>query len=566
MAILMPTRTTLQPIERALEAAGIPYRVESRSLVYETQEVRDLLSILCAVDDATDQVALIAALRAPAFGCTDDELLEYRQENGAWDFRVPIPESLPPSHPVSAAMTALKALHEARWWRSISETVEAVIRERHMFELAFAFRRPRERWQRLRFVLDQARAFEEAGGRTLRQFVEWAERQTEEGTRIVETAVPEADDDAVRIMTVHAAKGLEFPVVLMCGLNLQQASERKEAVLWHEDGQLEVCIGDFKTKRYDECSQREREMERHEKIRLLYVAATRAKDHLVLSLHHKDGEKEGEASHAAMLYGLVMARRDLWTAARLPATQGSLPLPAASSFDDSAERRTTWLAKRAAEIEANRRRPARSATEIARADARDPGMEKEPPIEEVPPWKRGRAGTALGRAVHAVLQSIDLATGADIDAAASAQAAAEGIADREGEVARMVRSALAAPSVRAAVASGRYWRELYASGAVDGVTIEGFIDLLYESPEGLVVVDYKTDVMAEGAGADQGAERYRLQGAAYVLALEQALGRPVVKCVFVFAQPREALERHINDLPRALDEVRDALRPVSMAG
>ncbi|MCH7580237.1 MAG: UvrD-helicase domain-containing protein, partial [Chloroflexi bacterium] len=94
IAILIPTRTVLPQIEEALEEAHIPYRVESQSLVYDTQEVRDLLSVLRAIDDPTDEVALIAALRSPAFACGDDDLLRYHNERGRWDYR-----SRPPAGP-----------------------------------------------------------------------------------------------------------------------------------------------------------------------------------------------------------------------------------------------------------------------------------------------------------------------------------------------------------------------------------------------------------------------------------------------------------------------------------
>jgi ATP-dependent helicase/nuclease subunit A len=206
--------------------------------------------------------------------------------------------------------------------------------------------------------------------------------------------------------------------------------------------------------------------------------------------------------------------------------------------------------------------PRRSAVDIAksvRGAEDDPNLQKDAPVEETPPWRRGRAGTALGRAVHAVLQSIDLATGGDLDGAARAQAAAEGIAARGAEVARMVTAALNAPSLREAVAVGRYWRELYVAAPADGVTVEGFIDLLYETPDGLVVVDYKTDVVPGEADLDAAVARYRLQGAAYALALQEALGRPVARCVFVFVQPRGAREQTIDDLEAAVAEVRREL-------
>src|SRR5690606_23462787 len=74
IAILLPARTILQPLERALTAEGIPYRVEGGSLVYATQEVRDLLNCLTAIDDPGDDVAVVAALRSPAYACSDVDL------------------------------------------------------------------------------------------------------------------------------------------------------------------------------------------------------------------------------------------------------------------------------------------------------------------------------------------------------------------------------------------------------------------------------------------------------------------------------------------------------------
>jgi ATP-dependent helicase/nuclease subunit A len=201
-----------------------------------------------------------------------------------------------------------------------------------------------------------------------------------------------------------------------------------------------------------------------------------------------------------------------------------------------------------------------AATALAQAAAEeaanDPNLRKEPPVEELPPWRRGRAGTAIGRAVHATLQTVDLATGEGVEETAQAQSAAEGVPHRAAEVAQLVRAALDAASVRAAVASGRLWREVYVGASVDGVLVEGFIDLLYETPEGLVVVDYKTDALTDGDSIDHALERYRLQGAAYAMALAESLGQPVGRCVFVFLTTGGAEEREVADLVGAMAEVR----------
>ena len=139
--------------------------------------------------------------------------------------------------------------------------------------------------------------------------------------------------------------------------------------------------------------------------------------------------------------------------------------------------------------------------------------------------------------MHAVLQTVDLATGDDLDSTARAQALAEGIPQREAEIRALARSVLQSSTVRGAVTGGRYWREVPVAAVVDGVTVEGFVDLLIETLEGLVVVDYKTDQIATDDELDAAMERYRVQGAAYALALERALGAPVARCLFVSHAP-----------------------------
>ncbi len=569
VALLLPTRTTLPDLEDALERADVPVRIESQSLVFSTAEVRDLLAILTVLDDPTDEIALIASLRAPAFGCGDDELVDYHHRGGRWDYRRPPPDDVPADHPVVEGLAALRRLHEARWWQSVSQTVEAVVRERRMMELAVTRRRPRDHWRRIRFFLDQARAYDAASGRGLRGFVDWVEQLADERARAVEVVVPEPDDDALRVLTVHGAKGLEFPIVILAGLNVAPPY-RTTPVLWNPDGSFEVRVGRaqqgtrFETAGWEERAEREDELDAAERLRLLYVATTRARDHLLVSLHHKPGTK----CHAARLCEHEDAPA---VALDLPRTT---PAPAASRSpaDDIAGEapgaRDAWIAARH-DLLARTARPATvAATALAKepaaaepgAGAPDPGLAKDEPVDDRPAWRRGRAGTALGRAVHAVLQSIDLATGGGLDATARAQALAEGIPQREAEVRALARSVLQAPTVRNAVAGARYWREVPVAAVVDGVTVEGFVDLLIETLEGLVVVDYKTDQAPTDDDLDAAMEQYRIQGAAYALALERALGTPVARCVFVFARRRRAVEREVGDLPAAVADVEQRVR------
>jgi hypothetical protein len=197
-------------------------------------------------------------------------------------------------------------------------------------------------------------------------------------------------------------------------------------------------------------------------------------------------------------------------------------------------------------------------------DGEDAGLRKRPGDLDRPPWLKGRYGTAVGRAVHGVLQTVDLRSAADdpaLDHAVAAQCQAEAVPDRGDTVRDLVGQALASPSVVAAAAAP-HWREIYAStpvGGPDGRLLEGYVDLLYRSPDGLVVVDYKTAATAEPDELDRRVDGYRRQGAAYALTVARATGEPVVRVTFCFLTPDGVVERHLDDLAAATAEVEAAV-------
>jgi ATP-dependent helicase/nuclease subunit A len=569
LCVLLPARTSLGQLEDALDAAGIPYRAETSSLVYSTREIRDLLVVLQAVDDPTDELALVSALRSPLFGCGDDDLFTFKvQHGGRWNHQRPLPETLPPDHPVGDAIRVLAGWHDARLWLSPSELLDRIVRERRVLEVGFAHGRPRDLWRRVRFVIEQARAFSEAEGGSLRDFLAWADLQGSEGARVVETVLPETDDDAVRILTIHGAKGLEFPVTIVSGMTTRAQSRTAGVQLRfpHDRDTYALRVSArVTTEEFERYAPIDEQMDFHEKLRLLYVAMTRARDHLVVSVHRaakEPGDDRTTWTHAQLLWHAAVDAPE-WSA--FAADAAAVPLTLAPAVDGTRGTPPPWAEWRRERDDAlarGARRSVRSATAIAREVAEeaavDPGLHKGPRDLELPPWNKGRYGTALGRAVHAVLQTVDLATGDGLDETAAAQAAAEGIIGREDAVASRARVALTTNTVREAVTHG-FRREMYVATPVGATTLEGYVDLVYRRPDGLVVVDYKTDAWRDDADLDAKVARYRLQGASYAVALEQATGEPVAECVFVFLGERDARERPVSDLPTAMREVRALL-------
>lgn len=558
IAVLLPARTSLRFLEEALTAAGVPYRAETSSLVYGTREIRDLMMVARALDDPTDSLAVVSALRTPAFGCGDDDLVQwYREFGGRWNHQMPSPDDAPAGHPVARGLAWLGEQHRHRHWMSPSQVLELILRERRFFELAAEEQRPRDLWRRLRFVLDQCRAWEEAGGNTLRAYLRWVEGQSSEGTRVIETVLPETDDNAVRILTIHGAKGLEFPIAILSGLTTASGSQprRVEVRFPPSQGWAIRLSKQMSTSDFDEAQQDEELMDRTERIRLLYVAATRARDHLVVSVHRRTpGNRTPTAAEDFYTHG--------WDPAQITQLDVSseVPIPAVgSAVADRHDLPTLedWQSAHTSALVAARRPVATSATRLATeaaaaarhvarmSAADDPGLAKGAKDIDLPPWQKGRYGSAIGRAVHAVLQTVDLSTGAGLSAACAAQAAAEGVLGKEDVIEALARAALESDTVRVA-ARLRHWREVYVGVPWGDSVLEGYIDLLYEDDAGLVVVDYKTDAWQTGIELDAKVQRYSVQLRAYAAAVREAVGQNVTRAVLLFLRPGESVARDVD--------------------
>ncbi|MFK7918170.1 MAG: UvrD-helicase domain-containing protein [Ilumatobacter sp.] len=601
VTILIPTRTSLPFLRDALDRMALPYRLATGTLVYDTQEVRDVLSVLRAIDDPNDTLSLVAALRSPLYGCSDVDLFTYHQVTRRWDLRSNTPDGLASGHPVVAALAHLRELWDQRWWSSPAQLMDRVVRDRRAFLLAYGDQRPVEVWRRLRFLLDQARSFEESNGGDLRAFLEWASLQSADGARVHEPMLPETDEDALQILTVHGSKGLEFPITILSGMTTQAGGHRGGvSVLWNETGPPEVKLrSGVSTAAHQPRADLEEEMEHHEKLRLLYVAATRARDHLVVSGHHKAAPRKPDATFATRLSVFAAQHETLcrpaeWVGQHAVATAEhdtaehdtaspqprlfdpgaeedehvDIPRPDADAVIEAMERRSVWSANRAALLAPFARSSAMSATAIAAtvdasiADVDDDAQHGDDGGDRsvVAPTvrRKGRAGSSIGRAVHATLEHVDFDHPSNVRELAQRQCDLEAITDHLDTVEALVRSALESTAVALARAH-RSHRELYVAAPLGDITVEGYVDLLVQTPDGLVIVDYKTDTATTPAALDAKVAAYELQGAAYAVALEAATGLDVIDCRFVFCNTGGAIERSVDDLAGAKDRVRAAV-------
>ena len=615
VCVLIRSRTGLGILTRALEYAGIPYRLEGRSLVFGTQEVQDLLNCLRAIDDPSDEVSIVAALRSPAFACSDVMLARWRDAGGTWNYRSRLLNDGEPANenqkkrrqrlaelgsdfPVRTGLLAIRAYHQMRQTTGVARLIAEFIRDRRLEELDLAENRPREIWRRRRFLEEQARQLEQTGEAnpgtpplTLHTFLQWADLQQEEGARITEIAVPETDDDAVRIMTMHAAKGLEFPIVMLLGLE-QTPSVTSQAILFDSStGLTEAKLGGLRTPGYAALVEWEKIHAASELVRLAYVAATRARDHLVVSMYQSTarGNRHG-AGIVAQIAGLGEDEALPHTRASASVDGGLGLQPAvvgAAALPEYAP--DIWQQKRTESVLHRSFPQAVTATSVARAlassdaDIEDKDAERDSEATD----RAGRGGTAFGSALHKVLQvavdrisdRLPLADDAAVDDVLAEldpgieQLAQECIKDYgvstagAGDIARLANRALRSPAVMAGLMAPQLWSEIPVAATIDTprgpVVMEGIIDLLYRDHDGqLVILDYKSDRVDSAAAVEVKLDHYRLQGAAYAAAVERATGDSVKAVQFLFVRRPDGL-REIDNLRELIERLPQALAHVT---
>ncbi|HYN31744.1 MAG TPA: UvrD-helicase domain-containing protein [Ilumatobacteraceae bacterium] len=570
ICILLPTRISLPALEAELRGAQLSYRAENSSVVYATAEIRQLMMVLRAADDPTDELTMVEALRSPLYGCSDVELWEWKRQGGSWNPWASVPAGLG-GHPVTTAIAHVRSIAERIGWASPADLLAAIVDDRRVLDLALTGPDGRDVWRRVRYVIEQARAWADAGGHGVRRYLQWAKLQASE-SRVADTILPENDHDAIRVMTIHAAKGLEFPITIVAGLTTRPRRTTSNGVVWANDTWMLTGRGDDGV--FDAHQPIDEQMGDAERRRLLYVACTRASDHLVVSLHRGTPTKANEhyddwgpLTSAELLFAAGAAEPT--SGARATAFEPASFVPAPpTTVDLEWSDPTIWANERNVVLRRASRRTGIAATRLSeelaavgdRDAVDDPGLDKRPVNVETPPWQRGRYGTSIGRAVHGVLQFCDLATGSDIDNLARAQCAAEGVIGLEDRVASLARSTLDTPIVRQVVDGAEHWRELFVAAPVGDRVLEGYVDLLVRTADGLVIVDYKTDQWSGPVQTAERVGRYRLQLAAYGAALGAALSEPIVGGILVRCVAGGSAEQiEIADWADAIAEVRAAV-------
>jgi len=267
---------------RRLENRNVPHLLWGSRSFHEREEVETVRAALNAIEWPDDELSVYASLRGSLFAISDNLLLRYRTEIGHLRPFRPEAENLSEDfRPITDALAFLADLHRRRNWRSAVETVHELL-EASRAHAAFALR-PSGNQVLLNtyHVADLARAYELSGGISFRGFVEQLNSKAErEGN--TEPPVLEDAAEGVRIMTVHAAKGLEFPIVILADMTARIAQSRPSRFI--DPVRRLAAIRILGCSPWELLDHQEQESARDEAegVRVAYVAATRARDLLVI--------------------------------------------------------------------------------------------------------------------------------------------------------------------------------------------------------------------------------------------------------------------------------------------
>ena len=573
----------IQEHARALEAQAIAHVAGGQKGGAEREELGALRQALGAVEWPDDALKVYATLRGPFFGIPDESLFLFHQRHGRIH---PLDEHPEPAdegeRAVIDALAILRELHVRRNERPLADTVVDLMERVRMHAGVVLWRAGTNAMAHLRALVDRVRAMEAANPTSFRALVEKLEEDVELG-REVDTLPFEEEVDGVRLMTVHKAKGLEFPVVIVADPHATGAGGKPsqwvdlDGGLWAE----RICgASPAELLANIETAQKAGDAE---ELRILYVACTRARELLVVPAVGDGPPEPGAADHGwlaplhPVLYLSRKRRHEVKDAPGCPAMKDEptvLARPKGMTTDDpmraGAQRSgiVWWSAER---LEARRRSPTGVRSKLRELLA-PKGPVAKAAIDEHERWiaerealrarasvptLAGRTITALGAErgaelgaaiatvsteaaheqrprgarfgtlVHLVLAEVSFDADTEaVEALARAHARLVGATDEERTAAaRAASAALAHPLLRRAAQAERVRREVpLVYPMADGTLAEGVADLAFEEGEGgethWTVVDFKTD-LARGAG-----DAYRGQIALYVEAIAAATGCP----------------------------------------
>ncbi len=614
IVLLFAAGTDAERYESALRAEGLPtYRATGRGY-FGQQQVVDLLSYLRLLHNRYDDEALATVLMSPFVGISNDGIVLIRRHAGRRPLYTGIERSLPEALGADdeRLVRAFKQRYERLVAASARTSLERLCEEivaAHDYDLAVLARWDgKRRYANLRKLMRLARSYEELRGPDLEGFVDVIRDQEAVGAFQLEAVSEEEGADAVRLLTIHAAKGLEFKVVIVADAGRDTGgAPSADEILVRPDGSFGFRVIDPTSGKrkgvfdYDAVRTAEKEEDTAERLRLYYVAMTRAIDRLIVSgaidlerARDRDTpigwvlERLGALAEVARAQAVPVELERGGARFVLTVDRYAAPPEAAAADEPLVEAEAGQLALFAALPTAPVVRGYRLPELVPPAAAplhrvrrlsysalalfercsyryyaeRVAGLREER-VSGVGPG--GLKATEIGDAVHRLLELVDLRAPAlpDLDLVRTWYPT---VSDAELERVRGFVVSYCDSELAARIASledARPERPFAFEHA--GVLLHGRLDVLWREGDRALVLDYKTNSLAEGSPDEIVESDYRLQRLVYALACFRA-GAEQVEVVYHFLERPDAVVSTRFDrleLPALEDELSAAIARIN---
>ena len=585
MALLFRASTAFGVYEDALERAGIPFVTVAGRGFYDRPEVRDVLNALTAIADPTDDLALAGLLRSPAFALSDAALYLLRWGNGnrkkgsqgerwepvsLWEALHDDAGSLNDLDPGDAARAhrarqTIASLHELAGRALVAEVLKRFLDATHYRAILHLVGGGQRLARNVDKLLADAHRSRLVG---IGDFLEYVQALRDVGAR--EGEAPVEAGGAVQLMTVHKAKGLEFPLVVIADAAHSGRGWPGPLLIEPDLGvvlDLTEAIPGSRTNvhpaTYRLAARHDALMSEAEERRLLYVAATRAREKLIVSGHVKVSQAKKDPGRLLVdgwlsWLGAVIGLDEV----RLPATPSApqmLDLPWESTPLTCVLHPLQEGPVTAEETPANLEAPAIQTelmpgdlvaplvtVEEVESDEKTQDRESEPPprVWRIIPRAKRPTGPAwvVGKLVHEALRRWRFPDVPDFEPFLYPYALQAGLTDRAeiartiGEARRLLTRFQAHPLYAEMSAAERYHEVPYCAILDGDSKSAGIVDALYRSNDQWTLVEFKTDEIRNPAALDDHIhrEKYDQQVQTYANALTQLLGqKPRVLLVFL---------------------------------
>lgn len=547
VALLFRASSGFEPYESALESAGIPFVTVAGRGFYQRPEIRDLVNSVRAIADPSDDLALAGFLRSPAIGLSDPGLVRLRLNGGLprpmRDALAEADQVLDPHDlgPARRAQAVLDELHPLVDRLPVAELITRLV-GRLDWRAVLASSHARL-WRNLDKLVEDAQASQLVN---VSAFLEYLGVLREAGVR--EGEAPAGEGGSLQLMTIHKAKGLEFDLVVLADAS-RTSPQRAQPVYLMEELGVAAAMDRMEDKptAYRLSRALDDEQSQAEENRLLYVAATRARERLIVSGHlsHNRGglSAAGWTKQMLELLGLepkALAGRvgEEWTVKLSGGAQVRV-----WNAPESEPRRWHQPGSTTAWPDSSER-PLYQVMPAIPKEETDPGLDQEPERT----WRATGSGrrapaVAVGRIVHAAIQRSAIPGSPGYDRFIENEAFREGLVDVRQRQSTIEETT----ELLGRLAAHELWTEINAAGIaqreipfttfdLEGRVQSGKIDLLWRGADGWKIVDFKTDRLRDEASLTAAKNHHGKQVKRYVQSAANILGeKPVGLLCFLDA-------------------------------